>query len=212
MNVRSATWPLVAVMIAVASPAQAQFYAGGQIGRSDASADRQGRDDAFLDLGFLSATTSSRDKDTAYRVFGGYLFNPWFGLEAGYTDLGKTRHRTDVDPPGALVGESSVKGEELSAVGRYPVGDRFAVYGRAGVYFARTQTTYRAEGSVELVDGADRQRKRTAKPVYALGASYAFTSRIAGRLEWERHTDLGDDSTGGKTDVDFVSIGVSYTF
>ena len=158
MNIRAATLPLAALMIAVAAPAQAQFYVGGMLGRSDASADRQGRDDAFLDLGFLSASTSSHDKDTAYRVFAGYQFVPYFGLEAAYTDLGSTRFRTDVDPPGALAGESSVKGEELTAVGRYPIGEKFAVYGRAGVYFARTQTTYRAEGSVELVDGADRQR------------------------------------------------------
>lgn len=212
MNVRSATWPLAALMIALAAPAQAQFYAGGQVGRSDASAERQGRNDQFLDLGFSSATTSSDHKDTAYRIFAGYLFMPYLGVEAAYTDLGSTRFRTDVDPPGALAGETSVKGEELSAVGRYPIGDRFAVYGRAGVYFARTQTTYRAEGSVELVDGADRQRKRTTKPVYSVGATYAFTQQLAARVEWARHNDLGDDSTGGRMDVDFVSVGIVYTF
>ena len=212
MNARSATWPLAALIIAVAAPAQAQFYVGGAVGRSDASADRQGRDDAFLDLGFASATTTSDDKDTGYRVFAGYLFNRWLGLEAAYTDLGKTRFRTEVDPPGALAGEASVKGEELTVVGRYPVSEQFAVYGRAGVYFARTQTTYRAEGAIELVDGADRQRKRTTKPVYAVGASYAFTPQIGARVEWARHNDLGEYLTGGKTDVDLVSIGVTYTF
>src|SRR3546814_1380705 len=33
--------------------------------------------------------TGYDDEDTAFSAFGGYQFNQWFGLEAGYADLGE---------------------------------------------------------------------------------------------------------------------------
>jgi len=212
MKKHHAILPLAALVLVAAVPAHAQFYVGGSVGRSDISIDRNKRADEFLDLGFNSATTSSSDNDTAYRAFAGYQFMPYLGIEAAYVDLGSFRFRTTVDPAGSFTGKPKISGGELSLVGRLPIGDRFAVYARAGVFSAKTKTSYSGDGSVELVDGADRQHKSSTKPAYALGASYAFTQNIGVRAEWARYTDLGDELTGGRTDADLASVGITYTF
>jgi OmpA-OmpF porin, OOP family len=212
MKARSIRFALAALTFAASVPAYAQVYVGGSVGRSDISVDRTKLSDPFLDLGFDSASTTSSDNDTAYRAYVGYLFLPYVGVEAGYVDLGKFRFRTDVMPTGSLTGEPRIKGGDLSIVGRLPIGESFAVYGRAGVFAARTNTTYSSDGSVILVDGGERQRKRTTNAAYALGASYDFTRNIGIRAEWARYTDLGNDLTGGRTDANFVSVGLTYTF
>jgi len=212
MKIRTTHVALAALAFAAAAPVHAQFYAGASAGRSDVSIDRSKLADAFLDLGFTGASTTSSDTDTAYRAYAGYLFLPYLGVEAAYVDLGSFRFRSDVEPTGSLTGRPSIKGGELSLVGRVPIGERFAVYGRAGVFSARTTTRYTAAGSVELIDGAERQRKKTNKPAYALGASYDFTHSVGVRAEFARYTKLGDDLTGGQTDANLVSIGLTYTF
>ncbi|MEP7043925.1 MAG: outer membrane beta-barrel protein [Dokdonella sp.] len=203
---------LAAFVLVTAVPAQAQFYVGASAGRSDNSIDRSQRADEFLDLGFNSASTTSRDNDTGYRVYGGYWFLPYLGVEAAYVDLGSFRFRTEVDPTGSLSGTPRIKGGELSAVGRLPIGDQFSLYARAGVFAARTNTRYTGAGSVILIEGAERQRKSTTKPSYAIGAAYDFTHNLGLRAEWARYTKLGDELTGGQTDANLLSLGLTYTF
>ncbi|HEY0195486.1 MAG TPA: outer membrane beta-barrel protein, partial [Kofleriaceae bacterium] len=203
---------LAALVLAAAVPAHAQLYAGASLGRSDISVERNRISDPFLDLGFDSASTTSSDTATAYRAYAGYLFLPYLGVEAAYVDLGSFRFRTNVDPGGSLSGKPSIKGGELSVVGRLPIGERFALYGRAGLFSARTRTRYAATGSVELIEGAERQHKSSTKPSYAIGASYDFTQHLGVRAEWARYTQLGGDLTGGQTDANLASIGFTYTF
>lgn len=212
MKTRTAPLVLLALALAVPFGAHAQAYVGASVGRSDISIDAEARSDPFLDLGFDSASTAVEDNDTAYRVYGGYMFMPYLGVELGYVDLGRFSFRTDVQPTGALSGRTRINGGELSLVGRVPLGDAFAVYARAGVYSARTRTDYTGSGSVTVIDGAERQSKRTTKPAYALGATYDFTPHIGMRAEWARYDKLGDELTGGETDANLVSIGVTYRF
>ena len=209
----SCTRTLIGALAALAVvPAHAQFYVGASAGRSDVSIDTKKRADEFLDLGFDSAKTSSDDNDIAYRAFVGYQFMPYLGVEAAYVDLGSFSFRTDVQPTGSFTGKPKINGAELSLVGRLPIGDRFAVYARAGAFRARTRTAYAGDGSVELADGAERQSKHGTEPAYAVGASYAFTPSLGLRAEWARYMNLGGELTGGKTNANLVSVGLVYSF
>jgi OOP family OmpA-OmpF porin len=212
MENRTASLALIAIALALPVGAHAQAYVGASVGRSDISIDGAGRSDQFLDLGFDNASTSVEDNDTAYRVYGGYLFMPYLGVELAYVDLGRFSFRTDVQPTGTLAGRTRINGGEVSLVGRVPIGDAFAVYARAGVYSGRTRTDYAGTGSVIVIDGAERQSKRTTKPAYAIGASYDFNPHFGIRAEWARYDKLGNELTGGSTDANLVSVGATYRF
>jgi OmpA-OmpF porin, OOP family len=212
MNIRTSNFLISALALGASLSAHAQFYAGGSVGRSDISVDGNQKSNEFLDLGFNGATTTTSDNDTAYRLFGGYMFNPYLSVEAAYVDFGRFDFQTVVDPAGSLTGKPKINGGELSIVGRFPIGDQFAVYGRAGLFYARTRTTYTADGSVELITGSESQRKNSTKGAYALGASYAFTSNVSLRAEWARYTGLGDDLVGFRSSANLISIGAVYSF
>ena len=73
-------------------------YIGLNAGQSDFS------------LGNGTGLFSGDDKDTAYSIYAGSYFNPYLGLEVGYTDFGKARRGG---------GESKAMGFNLSLVGKY---------------------------------------------------------------------------------------------
>jgi OOP family OmpA-OmpF porin len=142
------------------------------------------------DLNALGAT-SCDDKDTAYKVFGGYKFNPNLFLEGGYTDFGELT----ASGPG---GSASAEADALffSVAGAIPLGDRASVYGKVGLFFwdASLSATGFPDSSE---DGNDL--------LFGAGASFDLTSQIGIRGEWERY-DLDGDN------VDMLSVGVQFMF
>ncbi|HEY5803808.1 MAG TPA: outer membrane beta-barrel protein [Lysobacter sp.] len=167
---------LIAVLAgAAAFGAQAAdkgFYAGAGVGQS------------YVDEGNYD------DEDTAFSLFGGYQFNRYFGLEAGYADFGKLEPRGN----GAELEASSVY---LTAVGTVPITDKFSVYGKAG--FQRWDLDTAIPSVVGNTDDSG------SDPTYGVGVQYAFTDHIALRGEYSRF-EIED------TDLDLAQIQVRYDF
>ena len=110
LGVAAATFALPAT----AQMSMSNAYLGGSIGQSKAKDACEG-------------ASNCDDKDTAWRLFGGYQFNRWFALEGGYIDLG------EIEPNRA---GASLEADTfyVAAVGTIPVNDAFAVYGKVGVH------------------------------------------------------------------------------
>ena len=135
---------------------------------------------AYVGAGIGEAKLDERH-DTAVKVFGGYQFKPSFALEAGYQDLGGGS-------------SASVTAFDLSFVGSWELGNRFAFLGRVGAYRAETSGAGTNLG-----------------PVFGLGLSYELTHSASFRLEWTRFDKLGPD-TRPALDIDVVSLGALYRF
>jgi OOP family OmpA-OmpF porin len=142
------------------------------------------------------AGASCDNTDTALRVFGGYDFNKNFGAELGYADLGKVT----VSALG-LSGDVKATAWDVMAVGRLPLaGDKFALYGKLGWYFADSK------GSGSIGGGSESNNDFT----YALGGQYNLNKNLGIRAEWQQYKSVGGDSSNGNVDV--MSIGVAYRF
>src|SRR5712692_8107256 len=74
----------------------------------------------------ISSPDSCQEKNTAWKIFGGYQFNRNFAGEFGYTDLGKTT--ASFVGCGSL--STAVTSFELTGVGSLPVKQQLSVYGR----------------------------------------------------------------------------------
>src|SRR3954469_14589313 len=74
--------------------AELGFYAGASVGQSKS------------DCGGSSG--SCDDKDTAYRIFGGYKFHPNIAVEGGYSPLGETS--ASVGGLGSVTAEANAGG------------------------------------------------------------------------------------------------------
>jgi OOP family OmpA-OmpF porin len=200
----------LAILAALCSSASAQdgsTYMGLSAGRSAATIDDARIKSGLLGLGFGTSSISDRDRDGAWKLYGGYRFNQWFALEGGYFDLGKFGYTATTVPAGTLRGDIRVKGLNLDVVGTYPLTPQFSVFGRLGATHSRTEGAFSGTGAVVT---ASQTRASSTDAHVGLGFGYAFNNSWAMRLEGERQRI--DDSVGNKGHIDLFSIGVVYTF
>jgi OOP family OmpA-OmpF porin len=173
MHVRNVMKPLaLAVGLALALPVAAQST----------------RDDAPHVYGGGSIGQNDNE-ELGWGAFVGYQANRWLGAEFGYKDLGKQ-----------VIGGTTIDASawELVGIGRVPIFDQFAAYGKLGGYMGRAHG-----GGIN---------ENTTEVTYGLGLEYAFTRNLAVRGEWQRYSDLGGGGFGAKADLDMANVAVLYRF
>jgi len=205
--------PALAALALIASPSAVAddpgWYGGINLGQSRAKIDDARIAGSVLDGGYNTTSISEDNRDTGYKIFGGYQFNRNFALEGGYFDLGKFGFKantvTTVPPPslGTLSGTVKFKGLNLDAVGILPISEKFSAFGRVGLIYAETRDSF--TGSVNV-----NPSKRDTNYKYGLGLQYDFTQSLGMRVEAERYRV--NDAVGNKGDVDLYSVGLVYRF
>ena len=209
---------MAALAVFGASGAQAQgqaqdttgWYAGGSIGRTQATIDDARITSGLRGEGLGTTGIDDRDRDTGYKLFGGYQFNRNIGVEFGYVDLGKFGYTARTAPAGSLRGDMGVKGWDLDLVGTLPLVGRLSALGRVGVTSMRAEDQFSATGAarVPYANASPSQRSNGVK--YGVGLMYDFTERLAMRLEGERYRLK--DAVGNRGNVDMLSLGLIYRF
>lgn len=163
----------VALMAALAAPvaasAQSGFFVDGAIGQ--VSIDEDGLD----------------DNDTSFRIGGGWSFNRYFGLEAGWTDLGKFEEEVAI---GGATASAETDGFYAGVRGKFPFyeGENgFYVGGRAG--FLRWDASGRARVGTVTV----RLDESGTDPYFGVGAGYDFSRNFGVGLNYDRY-DIDDSN------------------
>lgn len=143
------------------------------------------------DPGFYAGGTIgiNGDDETAWRLLAGYQANRNFALELGYHELGK--HNI----AGFPLDSSAV---EVLGVGRLPLNQQAAVYGKIGAYRSNSKG-----------GGAD---ERQVDVTFGVGLEYALSYNFAARGEWQRYRAMGGGAIGQTSDLDVYSIGAVYRF
>lgn len=185
------------------------WYAGIGIGRSDVkrgSSWSQVTDAALLRSGFTSNTLID-SHDTAWKLYGGYQFNENFAVEAGYHDLGRFRGTAVVSAPVASTpgGNWVAYAGSLSAVGTYPVFNRFSIIGKAGLAVTRLKVDLPLPAS--FTPSATR-----VQPLLGLGVKFDFNKQFGLRGEFERFNNVGDGNRTGQTPINVWSVSAQYRF
>jgi len=178
----------------------AQVFAQPYIGFSAGQADV---DESIAIPGLLDPGGRVDGRDGAFKLFGGYQFNQNFALEAAFVDLGDVSYSgnftdsTGTDP--VRGGRIQNSGLNLSAVGVVPLGERFVLFGKVGMFLWYSEATDVTGGTFfySEEDGSDLS--------LGLGASMALGPRVSLRAEWERF-DISN------IDVDLVTLGVAFRF
>lgn len=203
----------VAALAALPAAALAQTapypYVGLSAGRSHSQFDEQQLAARLLGAGRTITSLSRDDKDTAYKIFGGYQMSRNFGLELGYFDLGKSSFNASTLPVGSLAGEIAVQGVNLDLVATLPLSERWAASARLGAQYARTRTYASGAGSIIVTDPEGRRREGNAK--VGLGLQYAFSPNFIMRAEAERYR-VSDGHTGGRGNINVASLSLVFPF
>lgn len=167
-----------------------------------------------------SGTSDINDQDSMWGVQIGYRFNKWVAAEIGYVDLGKYNYTAQLTstftanpdiPDGTYTYQSSARylssGPTIAAVGLFPIGERFDVYGRAGLLFAETRfrVKYDIGPGYSLENDAGTQE-------YFVGGGFAwnFSEDYNVRTDATYFLDLGDDDRTTESSVFMLTLGIGF--
>jgi OOP family OmpA-OmpF porin len=189
--------------------AQETFYYGGlSLGQSRAQIDEPRITAGLLSSGLATTSMARDERDTAYKVFGGYQFNKYFALEAGYFNLGQFGFTSTTVPAGTLDGQIKLQGVNLDLVGAFPLTSKLSVLGRVGGQYAQARDTFRGTGAVSVLN--PNPSKRSANYKFGAGLQYEVTPSILVRAEAERYRI--DDAVGNRGDVNLFSVSLVIPF
>jgi OOP family OmpA-OmpF porin len=222
MNVSLRNWMTVAFFAGFAHNALAAdtgFYVAAGAGRSSQNVDGTS---VLVRLGFTGPATLVQptsvavdDGNLVWNAALGYRVNRYFAAEVSYLHYGSadvtetyTVPFVNVVPPFTFARTYSlqVEGPALSILGRLPIGQKFALFARGGIFFADEKITQRSPNSTDSIT--------LGKDVWlaGAGAEWSFARSWALRLEYAQSGDMGGNSLLGRNDVRHVSLDALYSW
>jgi OOP family OmpA-OmpF porin len=169
--------------------AHAQGYAGIGVGQSRADIDCTG-------------TLTCDRTDTAWKLYGGYLFHPNFGGQAEVYRQGRAKFSASLGDGTTATGE--FKGEGVGLYGLAIARDGiWSVFGKAGVLSSRIT------GAARIQDLSASRRETHTHFGWGAGVGVDWTKNLGARLEYER---LRGRLLGDSVDVDQVTAGLVARF
>lgn len=168
----------------IAGPVSAlagDFYIGASLGSATLSEDFDG--------------LNVNDSSTALRLMAGWRVNDFFSLEGGYNDFGDFEQVS-----GQTGGQSKVRlsadGFIVGATGRIPVSGRFALTGRAGMFFWN--------GTAEI-NNVSQATPEDSNLYLGAGLDFEVSSALQLTVDWTRY-ELESATSG------VASVGLRYRF
>ena len=119
------------------------WYFGGNGGPSQTDVDEDRIAADLLAQGYTTTFMDDNERDTGFKVFGGYQFNKYFALESGYYDLGDFGYTSFTVPPGTLHGVLGARGLNLDAVLSMPFTSKFSAFAPRGRGLLRSRRRLR---------------------------------------------------------------------
>jgi OOP family OmpA-OmpF porin len=211
----NSTWRLVAVAglgTLISAPTFAQDggygYGGLAVGQTQIKIDQQRIATSLIGSGLTTTSIDKNERDTGYKLFGGYQFNRYVGAEAGYFNLGHVGFTANTNPAGALHGSFRIQGLNLDLVGTLPFTESLSGLVRVGAQYARTRDSFDGSGAVVVGNPNPGDKQWNAK--YGVGLQFAVNRDFQMRAEVERYRV--SDAMGQHANVNMTSLSLVFPF
>lgn len=146
--------------------------------------------DAGLEVDFEESVDEFDEDDSGFKIWGGYHFSKFFGIEGGYYDLGEPGDELPI--LGDL--DLEVTSWNVAAKGRLPIGKRIELFAKAGAFLWDIEI-----GGTSIDDDDDGTD-------FGYGAGISvLLSKIELRAEYEI-VEFDD------ADLDIISVGAAWRF
>lgn len=146
--------------------------------------------------------TGERVSDTSRvgaKIYGGINVNQHFALEAGYGNFGSnTLKNTGAGTSGDA--RTAADMMYLAAKGTYPIGERFALFGKAGIAHTRI-----------ALSGFGEPDAKMTHTMLGLGGEYKITPKVALTLELNRYGAMRT-TTNKKFEFNKLEAGLKWSF
>lgn len=206
-----------AVVAALGLPLAAQAegnngWSGGYLGL-DAGQAHFGNVDNTVNSNTANSTTHFSDNDTGWRLNLGAQFNPYFGAELSYVDFGAVNDNLDFGTPSnsSFHSQRRARAYGIAGVGTMPFGDSdWSGFLRLGTVDGHVQTNNTSIGFIPAP--SSNTTSNDWRAYYGAGVNWAFSENWMLRAGWDQYHNLGNENTGGQTNINFASLGLVLRF
>lgn len=136
----------------------------------------------YMGAGIGESKTDS--KENSWKLFAGAQFNPTWGIELGYTDLGRFRG-------------ADIESWSLAGTGKLPLGESWSLIGKLG-----------AAWNHPSLSGSSNHTDMLA----GVGIGYSFTRNLGMRLEYEDFGKLSKINTGNDSKGRNLGLSLTYAY
>lgn len=208
--------------------AEPGLYVGGGLGQSDFSGNIPAQISAAY-AGYepfrLDSAAIGDDSDGAWKLFAGYRFGSWLGVEFAWHDLGQAQAEyvlteitmmTPYPPALTQAARYDLSGQSLTVFGEWDFNDSVSGILRAGVF--RTELDYDEVSITGTPYSFSNSDDGDLRPTFGLGLNWRMTPSWDLRLDYDRINGVGnrfafDVDTNGRFDhVDILSLNLAYRF
>ncbi len=166
-------------------------------------------------LNFGAATTSSKTQrgGLGERLFAGYNFNQYVGVEAGLAHYAKSSYDASTIGANASV-DYNLNAFDVVGKGYLPFAEGFNAYALAGAALVKSKTEVKANNAVVFGQtGNHNYNNSKIRPVYGIGVSYDIPQTgVTTNVELTRIVGTGNTSTNPRAipNADMLSLNVAY--
>lgn len=139
---------------------------------------------AEMYVGIGAGASKTNTNENSWKLFGGYQFNPTWGAELAYTDLGSYR-------------SADIEAWSLAGTATLPLAERWALIGKLGATSNRPHFAGSSNHSDLLV---------------GLGVGYSLTKNVGVRLEYEDFGKLSKNGIGNDSKGSNLGLSLKYGF
>lgn len=199
--------------LAVAGTASAQFAGPGAYGYVGASI---GQNNYGTDIQCIGTCDKT---DIMGKIFGGYMFSPYWGVEVAYGGFGTMKANAQEGGANVLF-EVKSSGFSGFLVGQYPM-DNFRLFGKVGFAYIDTKVTLTVPPQALLPSGGSvDESDNSTEFAWGIGGTYMFNKNLGVRLEYEqmkyKFSGFNVPGLGNMVEASdkmrMWSIGVQYNF
>lgn len=201
------------MLVTLANAATQGAYVGVGLGASKINADSTSM---FKNNTTTIGTATTQSSGVGGKLFGGYNFNPYFGVEANYAAYAGTTNKANVASNNA---SAKYTMSAISLVGKaYLPIQQFNLYALGGVAEVYSKVDYKNSNtkaitlSNNLKQGSSTTRQ--LRPVYGVGASYDVTPHVNTGLEFSHIQGSGNTNTSAKAipSANLLTLTAAYNF
>ncbi len=192
-------------------------YAGIGLGGSDITMANTFKKSGVDEFQYTDTTTKSRG--LAGKLFAGYNFNQYIGLEAGYSIYAKRTDKGIFNVENVQLSKDSLqhKIRAISVVGKVylPIQQGFNVYALGGAAKVFQTLKYTSDTLNGYNDISYYSKTTNAlRPLYGIGASYDATSQVTTGLEFSHLQGRGNTNTSATAipSANLLTLTAAYNF
>ncbi len=151
----------------------------------------------YLGGGIRPAMPAAEDTDIGYRHFGGFRFSRNWGVELGYSDLGRSPDGAEPPLLAQPMSGAQTSAWTLAGTGVLPLGSAFSIQGRLGFSLTAPDATLIAP-TAGISSAFPRYRPTV---LWGFGGQYDLTGSVGLRLDYNNFGRLTDDPSGARSDL-----------